>query len=64
MSNVEIHQELDLIYLTGQLLDSREIFIPLTTDQTITLDKIVSIQNDLLTRHKASRQTIFLYLSS
>ena len=49
----EVHheKEFDLIYVTGQIEESREIILPLIKDSSISMNHISAIQKQLFQKH-------------
>lgn len=62
VEDLEVHQfkDLPLIYITGMVAQFREIFIPLATDETVTMNRFSTLHNELLSKHEASRLTLAL----
>ena len=57
VDDLKVHQiaELDMVYLTGTLTENQEIFVPVAADETLSMDRIFTIQDHVLEKHEAKK---------
>ena len=57
VNDLKVHQiaELDMVYLTGTLTENQEIFVPVAADETLSMDRISTIQDHVLDKHEAKK---------
>ena len=49
-----------LVYFTGFIGEDKELYIPLGTDETITMSQVALVQEELLQKHNVKRFCIIL----
>lgn len=56
VEDLQVHQikELSIVYITG-IVQEKEVFLPISRHETITMNQLTTLQNTLLSSHSCTR---------